>query len=80
MPTHTIKFELPEEQPELDTVLHALDFCLCLTEFSDYLRHLWKRGYWEDNSEVTPEEIIVIDKIKSKFVDILLDRNVADLI
>lgn len=80
MVTHAIMFELPEEQPELDTALHALDFELCLTEFSNFLRHLWKRGFWEDNSEVTPEELIVIDKIKDKFVDILIEKNVAEFI
>jgi hypothetical protein len=44
MPVHTIKFNLPEEQEELDTTLKASSYSIALSDIDNLLRSKIKYG------------------------------------
>lgn len=71
MPKHIIEFSLPEEEPELRTMLDADKVRSALFDFSEWLR----RHYKHENpmSEDVSKEY---EKIKAHFFDTMAEHDV----
>ena len=59
MPQHILKFKLPEEKEELETVLRAGDYYSVIHEVYQLLRNACKYGSF-DEREATESELKVL--------------------
>lgn len=57
MPIHSIRFKIPEENEELNTVMHASEYYSALWEIDQYCRGILKHGDGKEDLEKTLEHI-----------------------
>lgn len=78
MPIHSINFNLPEERGEFKTTLNATNYSIAIYEFGRYLRDLMKQGCWPKGEPLSSEESVVVERVRSKFYEILSDNDAED--
>ena len=79
MPKHTITFNLPEEQDDLNITLRASKYLCTLADMSEFLRKITKYGtHPSKEREVTPEEMAIIEEVRTYFYDCLKDNDISD--